>query len=90
MWQKRQLKQTIIGTGVVGAIVGVLPALGLIAFRADYGAAAAQARPLVLQVLDLGLVFLGSVVFCIAVFGLLPMALQYAFAWCVRRWTGRP
>ena len=89
MWQRRQLKQTIISTGAVGAVFGALPTLGLIAFRSDYGATSAQARPLVLQALDLGFVFFGSIAFCIAVFGLLPMALQYAFVWLVRRWTGR-
>jgi hypothetical protein len=88
MWQRRQLRETIISTGVVGAVIGALPALSLVASRSEYAHPAAQVRPLVLLAMDVGLVFLGSIAFCIVVFGLLPMALQYAFVWCVRRWTG--
>lgn len=87
--EKRQFRQTIISTGVVGAIFGLVPVLAILAFESEYGRHAAPARSLLIQALDLGLVVVASVVFCIFCFGLLPMALQQGFVWLVRRWTGR-
>lgn len=89
MWQREQLRQTIISTGSVGALFGILPVLGLLAFRSEYQRFPSCSRPLIAQVFDVGLLFFGSVLFCIVVFGLLPMALQYCFIRVVRRWTGR-
>jgi len=88
MWQREQLRQTIISTGSVGALFGILPVLGLLAFRSEYQRFPSCSRSLVAQVFDAGLLFFGSVLFCIVVFGLLPMALQYCFIRVVRRWTG--
>ena len=83
-WQRRQLRQTIIGTGVVGAVVGGLPLLA--AFLLAFGrTTAVPVRSPILQMLDAGL----FVMACIAVFGLLPMLVQYVFIHVVRRWTGR-
>ena len=89
MWQREQLRQTVISTGCVGALFGILPALGLFAFRSEYQRLPSYSRPLIAQALDVGLLFIGSVLFCVFVFGLLPMALQYFFIWVVRRWAGR-
>lgn len=89
MWQRDQLRQTIISTGCVGAVFGFLPVLGLIVFRSEYGRVATHSRSLITQAFDLGFLFIGSVLFCIVFFGLLPMAFQYGFIWVVRRWTGR-
>lgn len=89
MWQREQLRQTIISTGCVGALFGILPVLGLLAFRSEYQRFPTYSRPLIAQALDVGVLFFGSVLFCVVVFGLLPMALQYCFIWVVRRWTGR-
>lgn len=86
---KAQLRQTIISTGTVGAVFGMVPVLAVLAFESEYGRHAAQARSLLMQAFDLGLVMVASVVFCILCFGLLPMALQHGFVWLVRRWTGR-
>ena len=87
--EKRQLRQTIISTGVAGAIFGLVPVLAILAFASEYGRHAAPARSLLFQALDLGLVVVASVGFCIFCFGLLPMALQHGFVWLMRRWTGR-
>lgn len=87
---RRQLRQTIISTGVVGAIFGLVPVLAIVAFESEYGRHAASARPLLAQAFDLGLVLLGGIAFCIVFFGLVPMAIQHVFVWLVRRWTGRP
>ena len=89
MWQRNQLKQTIISTGCIGAMFGALPVLGLMVFRSDYTHATAPSRTFIYQAVDLSLLFFGCVLFCIVVFGLLPMSLQYGFIWLVRRWTGR-
>ena len=89
MWQRSQLKQTIISTGCIGAMFGALPLLGLIVFRSAHIHAMPPFQPLIYQAIDLVLMFFGCVLFCIVVFGLLPMSLQYGFVWLVRRWTGR-
>jgi len=87
-WQRRQLRQTIIGTGVVGAVVGGLPLLA--AFLLAFGrTTAVPVRSPMLQMLDAGLFVMACVMACIAVFGLLPMLVQYVFIHMVRRWTGR-
>ena len=88
MIDKAQLRQTITSTGTIGALLGVLPALAMLAVR-GHDRVLAQPRPLISQVFDLGLVFVGSVCFCVFFFGLLPMACQHGFVWLVRRWTGR-
>ena len=88
-WQRRQLGQTIIGTGVIGLIIGLLPLMGVLVLGSRRIVVADHARPLLLHMLDGVLFLLASVVFCIVLFGLLPMALQYAFIRGVRWWTGR-
>jgi len=87
--EKRQLRQTIISTGVVGAIFGLVPVLAIVAFESEYGRHAAPERSLLIQALDLGLVVVASAAFCILCFGLVPLALQHGFVWLVRHWTGR-
>ena len=89
MWQRRQLRQTIISTGCVGALFGILPLLALLVSSVEHQHLPSHSRPLMAQALDLGLLFAGSVLFCIITFGLVPMAVQYCFIWMVRRWTGR-
>ena len=86
---KAQFRQTIISTGAVGAVFGIVPVLGLLAFRSDYSHIPGQSRPLFAMAIDLGLMFFASIAFCILFFGLLPMAVQQGFVWLVRRWTGR-
>lgn len=86
-WRRHQLRQTLVGTGVVGAVIGVVPWLALLLLGS--GRTAAHARPLLLQALDAGLFVLTCVVVCIVAFGLLPMLVQYAFVGAMRRWTGR-
>jgi hypothetical protein len=86
---KAQIRQTIISTGTVGAIFGMVPVLAVLAFESEYGSHAAPARSWLVQAFELGLVLLGSIAFCILVFGLVPMALQLGFVWLARRWTGR-
>ena len=86
--EKRQFRQTIISTGVVGALFGLVPVLAMLALESEHGRQAVPARSLLIQALDLGLFVVASVVFCILCFGLLPMALQHGFVWLVRRWTG--
>ncbi len=88
MIDKAQLRQTIISTGTVGAVLGVLPVLAMLALR-GHSRFPAPPRSLISQAFDLGLVFVASVCFCIFFFGLLPMAFQHGFVWLVRRWTGR-
>ena len=88
MIDKAQLRQTIISTGAIGALLGVLPVLASLAFR-GYSRFPAPPRSLISQIFDLGLVIVASVCFCIFFFGLLPMAFQHGFVWLVRRWTGR-
>ncbi|WP_282269891.1 hypothetical protein [Stenotrophomonas sp. PS02298] len=89
MWQRRQLRQTIISTGCVGALFGVLPVLALLASSLEHQHHSNHSRPLIAQALELGLLFFGCILFCVIIFGLLPMAVQYCFVWMVRRWTGR-
>lgn len=88
-WQRDQLRQTVIATGVVGAAVGVLPWVGMLVLGAGSRMGAVHARPWLAQLLDAGLFVLMCVVCCVVVFGLLPMALQYAFICGMRWWTGR-
>ena len=88
MIDKAQLRQTIISTGTIGAVLGVLPALAMLALR-GHDLLPAPPRSIISQVFDLGLVFVASVCFCIFFFGLLPMVFQHGFVWLVRRWTGR-
>lgn len=86
---KTQFRQTIISTGAVGAIFGIVPVLAVLAFRSEYSRLPVPARSLLAQAFDLGLAFSGSIAFCIFFFGHLPMAVQHGFIWLVRRWTGR-
>jgi len=85
----KQFRQTIIGTGVVGAIFGILPVFGELALRSEHGRLPDTSRSLLLIGLDLGSLFVASVGFCIVFFGLLPMAILHGFVWLMRRWTGR-
>ncbi len=48
-----------------------------------------HAKPLSLLAVDAVLFVVVAVVFCMVVFGLLPMAVQYAFIRGARWWTGR-
>ncbi|MBX3712245.1 MAG: hypothetical protein KF800_09825 [Lysobacter sp.] len=86
---KAQFRQTIISTGAVGAVFGILPVLGAFAWRSEYSRNPGPPPSLFSLAFDLGLVFIASVAFCILFFGLLPMAVQHCFVWAVRRWTGR-
>lgn len=88
-WQRRQLRQTLIATGAVGAAIGIVPVLACLALGSRRIAVADHMRPLSLQALDAVLFFLASVAFCMVVFGLLPMLVQYVFVRAMRRWTGR-
>ena len=92
MWQRKQLKQTIISTGAVGAFFGLLFALASAAFYSEQGRAIALGYgpvPWTTYAGHAAVAFIVSVAGCILVFGLLPMALQYVFAWLARLWTGR-
>ena len=86
---KAQLRQTIISTGAVGAVFGILPVLGTLAWRSEYSRNPSPSPSFLSLAFDLGLVFVASVAFCILFFGLLPMMVQHGFAWVARRWTGR-
>ncbi|WP_162375217.1 hypothetical protein [Pseudoxanthomonas sangjuensis] len=86
---KVQFRQTIISTGAVGAIFGIIPVLGILAWRSEYSRNPSPPPSFLSQAFDLGLVFFASVAFCILFFGLLPMAVQHVFVWAVRRLTGR-
>ena len=86
---KAQFRQTIISTGVVGAVFGAVPVLVLLVSFFTHGRTPAPSRPLLAMSLDLGLIFIGCMAFCILFFGLVPMAVQHAFVYVVRRWTGR-
>ena len=89
LMEKKQLRQTIVSTGIVGALFGLVPVLAILAFESEYGRHTAPARSLLIQAFDLGLIVVASAAFCILCFGLLPMALQHGFVWLMRRWTGR-
>ncbi|KAF1727437.1 hypothetical protein [Pseudoxanthomonas japonensis] len=89
IWQRRQLRQTLIGTGVVGAVIGVAPLLLAFVLGSGRVAMGGHARPLSLLAVDAVLFVVVAVVFCMVVFGLLPMAVQYAFIRGARWWTGR-
>lgn len=89
MWQRHQFRQTVIATGVVGAVVGLLPWLAMLVLESGGRGGPPHARPLLLQALGAGVFVLACVIGCVVVFGLLPMALQYAFIRGVRWWTGR-
>ena len=86
---KAQFRQTIIGTGVVGAVFGAMPVLALLFSAFTHGLGSEPSRSLLAMSLDLGLIFFGCIAFCILCFGLVPMALQHGFVYIVRRWTGR-
>jgi hypothetical protein len=74
---------------LVGAVIGVLPWLAMLVLGSRGRAGAVPARPLLLQLWEAGLFVLVCVVGCVVLFGLLPMALQYAFIRGARWWTGR-
>ena len=76
---KAQFRQTIISTGAVGAVFGIVPVLALLAFRSDYSRIPGQSRSLLAMTFDLGFMFFASIAFCIVFFGLLPMAVQHGF-----------
>ena len=86
---KAPFRQTIIGTGVVGAVFGAMPVLALLFSAFTHGLGSEPSRSLLAMSLDLGLIFFGCIAFCILCFGLVPMALQHGFVYIVRRWTGR-
>ncbi|KAF1721237.1 hypothetical protein CSC75_07395 [Pseudoxanthomonas wuyuanensis] len=89
MIDKVQFKQTIIGTASVGAVVGILPVLGSIAIRSERVAGPDSFYGWLVYALNLAGVFVGCIVFCVTLFGLLPMVLQHRFVKLVRLWTGR-
>jgi hypothetical protein len=89
IWQWRQLRQTVIATGVIGAVVGALPWLGMLVFDTGGRSGVVHARPLLSQLVEAAAFVLACVVGCVVLFGLLPMALQYAFIRGVQWWTGR-
>ena len=79
----------MIGTGIVGAVIGVLPWLAMLVLGSSGRAGTVPLRPLLLQLWEAGLFVLVCVIGCVVLFGLLPMALQYAFIRGARWWTGR-
>jgi len=79
----------LIGTCVVGAAIALVPLVLILVLESGRIALGDHARPLPLQATDAALFVASSMVFCMVVFGLLPMALQYAFIRGVRWWTGR-
>jgi hypothetical protein len=89
MSQRDQLRQTIISTGCVGAFFGLLPAFASLALRSERGHAETSSLFTVAAVLDFGITFAVSVVFCIVAFGLVPMTIQQGFVWLARHWSGR-
>ena len=89
MSQRDQFRQTIVSTGCVGALFGILPALASLAIRSERVHAGPGPIFTVAAVTDFAAMFAGSVIFCIVVFGLVPMAVQHGFVWFVRRWSGR-
>ena len=89
MIDKMQFKQTIISTAFIGTIAGILPVLGSIAVRSERVAGPESFSSWLVYALSLAGVFLGCVIFCVALFGLLPMLLQHGFIKLARLWTGR-
>lgn len=92
MRMDRQLQQTLVGTGAVSAVLGLLILLAGFAVSSDTGRAAASGPGSIhwtLVVRDAIAVMLACVGGCVVLFGLLPMALVRSFAWAMRRWTGR-
>ena len=69
---KAQFRQTIIGTGVVGAVFGAMPVLALLFSAFTHGLGSEPSRSLLAMSLDLGLIFFGCIAFCILCFGLVP------------------
>lgn len=67
-----------MGTGVVGAVIGLAPLLLALVPGSGRIATGDPARPLSLLGVDAALFFAAAVVACMVVFGLLPMAVQYA------------
>ncbi len=82
-----QVRQTIISTASVGAIFAFLSYIfAFYAFRSDYPN---QKLSLISEAGEFAIYFIICVLFCVFVFGLLPMAIQNCFIWLVRRWKSR-
>ena len=76
----KQFRQTIISTGVVGGCIGFVLLLVSISFYFNQGRFIALGHERVHWIVYLGqgiLLFLGSVAFCVLVFGLFPAAIQH-------------
>ncbi|AWV08828.1 hypothetical protein [Marilutibacter maris] len=86
---RAQFRQTIICTAAVGAVLGLVPALGSIAIRSERVAGPEGFLDWLLYAMNLAGVLVGSVIFCVLVFGMLPMLLQAGFVKLARLWTGR-
>ena len=86
---REQFKQTVIGTASVGAVLGILPMLGSLAVRSEWAAGSDGPWAWMGHAVSLAGVLAGSVLFCVVVFGLLPMLLQAGFVKLGRMWTGQ-
>ncbi|MGE8288061.1 MAG: hypothetical protein ACN6RG_08880 [Stenotrophomonas sp.] len=87
MKPRSQLQQTILSTGVVGALFSAVRVLFLLASLLTDPPTGMPPRVLVQQAMELALLFCAGVVLCITLFGLLPMAIVHAGVWLMRRWT---
>ena len=88
----KQLRQTIISTGVVGGCIGLVLLLVSISFYFNQGRLIALGHERVHWIVYVGqgiLLFLGSVAFCVLVFGLFPAAIQYVLVRLARSRDGR-
>lgn len=89
LWKSPQLRQTIISTGSVGAFFGAVPTLAWVSSR-SWENAFPHGWNLAVQAFELLVICCGSIAFCVLIFGLIPMFLQYVFVSMVCHWTGRP
>ena len=81
-----QLRQTLIGTGVVGAFFGLLVALGSFAFYSEYGPRIAGApQDIWANTFHAVVTFFWVTVVIVVAFGLLPSAISFALSRLFRK-----
>ena len=88
----KQLRQTIIGTGVVGGCIGLVFLVASISFYFNQGRHVALGYERVHWMVYVGqgvLLFLASIAFCVLVFGLFPAAIQHFLVSLARNRDGR-
>jgi hypothetical protein len=88
----KQLRQTIISTGVVGGCIGFVLLLVSISFYFNQGRLVALGYERVHWIVYVGqgiLLLLGSIAFCVLVFGLFPAAIQHVLVRLARSRDGR-